>query len=132
MEIRVVCGDPDCREEFPVSTEDPKWECPNCGRIIVNRKYPFLTAKLMQANIDKDTTEWKEMVADLLDQAREQVEKRVSGDEGVPDLSFLENAERKLGSEEDLSNSEWKDYYEDLFRRARDTVLELDEKNSKN
>ena len=126
MEIRVVCGDPDCREEFPVSTEDPKWECPNCGRIIVNRKYPFLTAKLMQASIDRDRTDWREMLADLTEQIRSEVGKRIEGTEAFPDLSFLDEAEEKLKENSDGSNSTWREAYENLFNKARALILELD------
>jgi len=76
MRIIIVCGNPDCNKEFYAETGDAEWECPHCGRKIENRYYPFLSAKLMQAKIDADKTDWKEMYDKLLDAAREEVIKR--------------------------------------------------------
>lgn len=123
MKMRVVCGDPECRKEFPVSSEDPFWECPSCGRKIENRKYPFLTAKLMQASIDGENADWKALFVDLMEQTRMEIVKRTEGKEVAPDLSFLDKAEDMLGEENGTS---WKEKYDWLFSEARKTVLELD------
>ena len=120
----VKCGNPDCREEFKVSSKDPEWECPACSRAIVNRNYPFLTAKLMQAKIDGDLADWKGLFADLIDSARSEIEARPAGEGDGPDLSFLEEARSLL--ESDMPASEWRRHYEQLMEKARDTVLSLE------
>jgi hypothetical protein len=129
IQMRVVCGDPDCREEFPVSSKDAVWECTSCGRQIVNRKYPFLTAKLMQANIDGDTADWKAIYSDLLEQARLEIVERSEGKDPVIDLSFLEEGDKLIESNEVRENREWRDLHDDLLLRAREVVLQLDELN---
>ena len=69
LRIQVICGDPECGEEYPTDTRDRFWECPHCGRTIENKYYPFLTAKLMNARIHSDETDWKAQHDELLVQA---------------------------------------------------------------
>lgn len=73
MRFIVVCGNPDCREEYYTQTEDKQWTCPKCGRVKSNDYWPFLDARLMQAKIDKDT-DWKKMHDALIAKARQMVE----------------------------------------------------------
>jgi len=73
MRFIVVCGNPECREEYYAQTEDKEWTCTKCGRVKSNDFWPFLDAKLMQAKIDKDT-DWKKMHDELLIKARMMVE----------------------------------------------------------
>ena len=73
MRFIVVCGNPECREEYYAQTEDKEWTCTKCGRVKSNEFWPFLDAKLMQAKIDKDT-DWKKMHDELLIKARMMVE----------------------------------------------------------
>lgn len=127
--MRVVCGDPDCREEFPVSSKDPVWECTACGRQIVNHKYPFLTAKLMQANIGGESADWRNMYAELLEQARMEIIERIEGKEAVIDLSFLEDGDALLESGVEKDNGEWRSLHDELLMKAREVVLQLDEMN---
>ncbi len=124
MLIIIKCGDPECREEFKKGSEEPAWECPACGRTILNRNYPFLTAKLMQAGIDGDENDWKVTFQDLLEKARMEVVKRTEGREVVVDLSFLEEAEEELAK--DHTNAEWRGKHDELLKRGRKVVLDLD------
>jgi ribosomal protein L37AE/L43A len=126
VKMRVVCGDPECRKEFPVSSDDPVWECPSCGRKIENKKYPFLTAKFMQASIDGGDADWKSLFSDLIEQTRTEIVKRTEGRDVAPDLSFLDRAEDLLGTES-KGTSSWRENYEWLFSEARKLILKLDE-----
>jgi hypothetical protein len=126
MQIRVVCGNEECREEFPVSSEDPEWECPSCGRMIVNRRYPFLTARLMQGTIDRDASDWKALYSFLLERAGSEIEKRASLKAEGDDLSFIDAAQHLLDSGEELPNAEWKRLHDELLTKAREAVLALD------
>lgn len=73
MRIIIICGDPDCGEEYPTDTKDRTWECPHCGRIRDNQYYPFLTAKLMNARIHSDEADWKAHHDEMLAKARAKV-----------------------------------------------------------
>lgn len=122
MRMKVICGDTDCREEFYVDSKDGVWECPNCSREIINRNYPFLTAKLMQAKIDGDEADWKNRFGEIIEEARIAIEER-KGERDV-DLSFIDDAEKSLSME--LSMNEWKEKHDDLLIKAREIVLELE------
>ena len=123
MRMKVICGDTDCREEFFVDSKDAVWECPNCERELINRNYPFLSAKLMQAKIDGDEADWKNRFGEIIEEAKNAIEER-RGDREV-DVSFLNEAENSLSL--DLSNNEWKEKHDDLLKKAREIVLDLDE-----
>ena len=69
MEIIVKCGSESCRKEFKARTNEPEWVCPNCERIIVNKNYPFLTARLMEAKSNPDKANWKLLHDELLEKA---------------------------------------------------------------
>ncbi|MDG6225461.1 MAG: hypothetical protein QCI82_08105 [Candidatus Thermoplasmatota archaeon] len=122
MQIKVVCGDEECRREFPVSTEDPSWECPGCGRTIVNKRYPFLSARLMQGTIEGDEAEWKELYTFLLERARAEFEKRSTY---IP--SFIEEAELELSKNETVPNVRWREMHDLLLEKAREAILALEE-----
>ena len=124
MLMIIKCGDSECREEFKMGSEEPAWECPACGRTILNRNYPFLTAKLMQARIDGDENDWKATFQDLLEKARMEVVKRTEGGDMVVDLSFLEEADDELSK--DHTNEEWRGKHDELMKRGREVVLDLD------
>ena len=66
MQIIVKCGSEECRKEFRAEVEEPEWVCPHCERVIENKNYPFLTAKLMEARSNPDNVDWKELHEDLL------------------------------------------------------------------
>jgi DNA-directed RNA polymerase subunit RPC12/RpoP len=128
VQIKVICGNDDCRKEFPVSSEDPEWECPSCGRRILNMRYPFLTARLMQGTIDKDAGDWKALYSFLLERARSEIEKRDRWLGQDDDLSFLDEAQRVIDSDEELSPMRWKVLHDHLLSRSREAVLKLDRK----
>ena len=69
MRIYHACGNPQCGEEYPTDTKDRLWKCPHCDRELPNPFYPFLTARLMNARIHPDDTDWKEMHDELLSTA---------------------------------------------------------------
>jgi hypothetical protein len=73
MRIIIICGDPDCGEEYPADTNDRTWECPHCGRERENRYYPFLNARLMNARIHTDEADWREHHDQLLETAHRKV-----------------------------------------------------------
>jgi hypothetical protein len=73
MRFIVVCGNPECREEYFAQTEDRQWTCTKCGRVKANDFWPFLDARLMQATIDTDT-DWKKMHDQLILKARQMME----------------------------------------------------------
>ena len=122
MRMKVICGDPDCREEFFVESKDRVWICPNCTREIENRNYPFLTAKLMQARIDRESADWKVRLEELIGEARKEIGDRSK--EGEYDLAFLDEFQSKL--EEELSNSEYRDLHDNLLQRSREKVIQLE------
>jgi len=126
MRMKVICGDPDCREEFFVESTDPVWECPECGREITNKHYPFLTAKLMQAKIDGDSADWRMVYSDLLDLVEAQVSSRLKGREGKADLSFIDEAKKIRSSKGRKSNAKWRELHDELLKKGREAVLALD------
>ena len=73
MRIIIICGAPECGEEYPAETEERLWVCPHCGRERENKYYPFLTATLMNARIHSDEAPWKEHHDELLSKARGKV-----------------------------------------------------------
>lgn len=122
MRMLVRCGDQDCNNEFYADSKDPVWECTNCGREIVNQNYPFLTAKLMQAKIDGDRADWREMFIELVKTARIEINAR--GGNG-DDLGFLATAE-KDAAKLDLTNQKWREKYDILLGQAREVILTLE------
>ncbi len=73
MRIIIICGNPECGEEYPTDTKDRSWECPHCGRQRENRYYPFLNARLMNARIHSDEADWKAHHDELLMDAKGRV-----------------------------------------------------------
>ena len=122
MRMMVRCGDQECKEEFYVESKDPVWECPNCSREIINRNYPFLTAKLMQAKIDGDAADWKGIFIELIKTARIEINAR-GGDREHSDL--IEKAEEDAKKLE-LSNTQWKEKHDKLIEDAREIILSLE------
>ena len=122
MRMMVRCGDQDCKMEFYVDSKDPVWECPNCERVITNRNYPFLTAKLMQAKIDGDATDWKGMFLDLIKTARIEINARGGGEEHTEKMDRME----KEATKKDLTNSQWKEEHDKLLEEARNIILSLE------
>ena len=123
MRMKVKCGDLDCREEFFVDSKDPVWECPSCSREIINKNYPFLTAKLMQAKIEGDMADWKNRFTELLEEATINIAER-KGDKEI-DINFLDEANANLSK--DMPDNKWRELHDELLNRARILVLELDE-----
>lgn len=122
MRMKVICGDPECREEFFVDSSEPIWKCPRCERTIINRNYPFLSAKLMQARIDGDEADWKVRLSEIAVEARTEISKRKGG--GSVDLSFIDEALEEL--EKDLPNEEYRKLHDRILQKARELVLELE------
>jgi hypothetical protein len=98
MRFIVVCGNPECREEYYAQTEDKEWTCTKCGRVKGNEFWPFLDARLMQARIDKDT-DWKKQYDELLAKARMMIEDR---DE---EIKLLKKDLKQLQSQLDAERS---------------------------
>ena len=69
MRMIVICGNEDCNQEFDADTKDREWKCPHCDRVIVNKNYPFLTAKFMDAKINPDLANWQDLYEELLEEA---------------------------------------------------------------
>ena len=148
MRIIIICGDPDCGEEYPADTNDRSWECPHCGRVKENGYYPFLTAKLMNARIHSDEADWKAhhdelllnargKAADLRDRAqflakdlaklrvrlpdedRERMAEPVSLDDIEP---FLDGWDPGTGDDDG-----WRDLHDRLLEGARVEILALED-----
>lgn len=122
--MMVKCGDENCKTEFYVDSKEPVWVCTKCGREITNRYYPFLTAKLMQAKIDGDPANWKEMYSELLRSARIEIAARGVRTEEV---AFLEKAASELAGPGSLSNSEWRSKHDMLLQQAREFILSIEQ-----
>ncbi len=150
MRIIIICGNPECDEEYPTDTTDRHWECPHCGRERENQYYPFLTAQLMNARIHADEAEWKEhhdarlegalsKVADLRDhniflkkdlrklRVRLPEEERAK----LPDLDTIDKVDDFLASwepqvEEDDMDA-WRDLHDELLEGARGEIIALED-----
>jgi len=70
MRIIIVCGNPECDEEYNADSNDSLFKCPHCGREKENPYYPFLTARLMQAKSMPADADWKALHDELLGKAR--------------------------------------------------------------
>jgi hypothetical protein len=90
MRIIIVCGNPECGQEYNSESTDRLFKCPHCGREKENPYYPFLTAKLMHAKSMPAEADWKALHDELLEKAR-----RMAFDLGER-ASFLEEDIRKL------------------------------------
>jgi hypothetical protein len=147
MRIIIICGNPDCGEEYPANTEDRLWMCPHCERERPNIYYPFLTAKLMNARIHSDEADWKEHHDDLLMRAQRKVEDlrdhidllrkdiqklrvRLPEEEQakVEDLSSVVDGDgfiAEWGPDEGIE--EWRDLHDKLLEGAREEILALED-----
>jgi len=96
LNIRVICGDDDCRKEFSADTEEPEWVCPECDRVIKNPHFPFLTARVMHSRFRPDQVDWEE----LLDRLLLDIAKHFEGK-----LSYLEDDEDGARVKEGLGES---------------------------
>ncbi len=150
MRMIIICGDPDCGEEYPADTGDRTWECPHCGRVRDNQYYPFLTAKLMNARIHSDEADWKDhhdellmtargKVADLWDRARYLEKDLTKLRVRLPDEDqgkyaepmsprdiepFLEGWDPEA---EGGGDPEWRDLHDRLLEGARKEILALED-----
>lgn len=150
MRMIIICGDPDCGEEYPADTGDRTWECPHCGRVRDNQYYPFLTAKLMNARIHSDEADWKghhdELLmtargkaADLRERARylakDLAKLRVrlpEEDRGrYEEPASLEDVDPFLDgwdpSSDGSDDPEWRDLHDRLLDGARKEILALED-----
>jgi hypothetical protein len=128
MRMMVRCGNEECENVFYVESKDPVWECTNCGREILNRNYPFLTAKLMQGKIDGDKADWRALFLELVERAEIEISSRGGREREGLDLSFLRTARELVDKRTDMDNSEWRREHDTLLERSREVVLLLDEK----
>ena len=71
MELIVICAD--CRTEYKADGDQPKWECPSCGRRSENKRYPFLTRRVANAKANRAETHWEEMFDEVLAAAHDKV-----------------------------------------------------------
>jgi hypothetical protein len=150
MRIIIICGNPDCQEEYPADTEDRSWECAHCGRERPNLYYPFLTAHLMNARIHSDEADWKEhhdellqkaqrKVADLMDHMqlmRRDLEKlrvrlsdedRAKFEEDVGEVEpggFLEGWAPEAPEDDMVA---WRELHDNLLEGAREEILALED-----
>jgi hypothetical protein len=150
MRMIIICGDPDCGEEYPADTGDRTWECPHCGRVRDNQYYPFLTAKLMNARIHSDEADWKGHHDELLVTARgKAADLRERGHYLAKDLAKLrvrlpEEDRERLGEPVSLDDiepfldgwdprsdgdddPEWRDLHDRLLEGARKEILALED-----
>ena len=150
MRIIIICGNPECGEEYPTETTDRLWECPHCNRERENQYYPFLTAQLMNARIHADEADWKEHHDDLLELARSKVADlhdhidfikkdqrklrvRLPEEEQakLPDLDTIDQVDGFLVSwepkaeEDDMSA--WRDLHNELLEGARGEIIALED-----
>ena len=150
MRIIIICGDPECGEEYPTDTKDRTWECPHCGRVRENKYYPFLTAKLMNARIHADEADWKAhhdellmtaqgKVTDLRDRIgflRKDLGKLLvqlpeEDRAGLPDLASSDDLPDFLGGwSPEASTDEpatWRQEHDRLMEGARGEILALED-----
>lgn len=150
MRIIIVCGDPECGEEYPADTTDRTWECPHCGRVRENMYYPFLNARLMNARIHSDEADWRELHDELLSKARRRVEELKEHASVLrKDLSRLrmqlpeEKREAAAGSDHPMPGTElvdgwdgeapegdmtmWRELYDQLLEGARGEIVALED-----
>ncbi len=150
MRIIIICGAPECGEEYPAETKDRRWECPHCERVRENQYYPFLTAKLMNARIHASEADWKvhhdELLAtaqakvfDLRDRFgflrkdlnRLRVQLREEDRVGLPDLVTPDDIEDFLGDWTPEAPADdtaaWKDLHDRLLEGARGEILALED-----
>ncbi len=150
MRIIIICGDPDCGDEYPAETEDRLWSCPHCGRERENMYYPFLTARLMDARIHSDEADWKEhhdqllekaqgMVAELRDhigwlskdlaklrvRLSEEDRAKFQGEHDKEDVDALLNSWVPEADDDDRGS--WKDLHDQLLEGARGEILALED-----
>ena len=126
MRMMVRCGNEECENVFYVDSKDPLWECPECGREIVNSNYPFLTAKLMQAKIDGDSADWKTMFVELVEQAETEISSREGrGREGIG-KDLFSTADDLISSSSEIANADWKKEYDRFLVKTRELILSLE------
>jgi hypothetical protein len=150
MRIIIICGDPDCGEEYPTDTKDRTWECPHCGRVRENQYYPFLTAQLMNARIHSDEADWREHHDQLLstakgrlvdlrdhigflrkDLGRLRVQLPEEDRAKLPNLDALTSAPEFLDGWTPEADPDdmvaWRDLHDKLLEGAREEILALED-----
>ena len=150
MRIIIICGNPECGEEYPTDTKDRMWECPHCGRQRENQFYPFLNAKLMNARIHSDEADWKEhhdellvtaqgKVTDLRDRiaylrkdlSKLRVQLPQEDQAKLPDLASPDDVDDFLTGWTPEAPSEdpaaWLDLHDRLFEGARAEIMALED-----
>jgi hypothetical protein len=154
MQIIIICGNDDCRQEYKVDTNDRVWECPHCGRKRESDHYPFLTAKLMQARIDGDMADWETIHNEAVEKADVKVQEndlridRLEYDAGVAIPGEVLASEYKadlknLREEDEASEEKWRSKAENFMKKARAIIItqedrikqleeELEKKKKKN
>ena len=70
MQFIIKCGGEDCGREFKGDTQEPSWLCPYCDHEVLNKDYPFLCARLMEAKRVPEETDWRDLYDFLLEKAR--------------------------------------------------------------
>jgi hypothetical protein len=150
MRIIIICGNPDCQEEYPADTEDRSWECAHCGRERPNLYYPFLTARLMNARIHSDEADWKEHHDELLMKAQRKVadlgdhielmhkdlaklrvrlseedRAKFDEDEGEPASGGFLDDWSPEAPDDDMGA--WRDLHDGLLEGAREQILALED-----
>jgi hypothetical protein len=140
MQIIIVCGNDDCRQEYKVDTNDRYWECPHCGRKRESDHYPFLTAKLMQARIDGDAGDWETIHNESVETAAVKVQEndltiaRLEHEAGVAIegetlASEHQAALKALKKEDDAADGEkWRARAEGFIKKARAIMIEQEDR----
>jgi len=71
MLLIIKCGADGCGKEYKAETNDRLWLCPYCDHEILNKDYPFLCAKLMEAkSAPPEETDWYDLFDVILRKAR--------------------------------------------------------------
>ena len=110
MQIIIKCGGDGCSREFKGDTEERSWLCPFCDHEIINKHYPFLSARLMEAKRVPQETDWKDLFDLILRKARMKMmeanlRRMEEGLEKVS-LSLLAEYENQFDSGEDMDFQE--------------------------
>ncbi len=150
MRIIIICGDPECGEEYPTETIDRLWECPHCGRERENKYYPFLTAQLMNARIHADEADWKGHHDAMLERALSKVaglrdhtdflrkdlgklRAQLPEEERAkrPDVDTIDQVDDFLASWEPRAEEgdmgAWRDLHDELLEGARGEIIALED-----
>ncbi len=129
VELVIICAG--CANEYMVDTDSPQWECPSCERILENKNYPFLSARLMEAKrLDVKDSDWNALYHDIRNKALDKL-MELKLQYKVEQIDLPPAEELDLGNVPEidrLDEEAWKEATLQFIDKAHAIIIKLESK----